>query len=144
MTTDPLSSTEPLFALRVPARPDRLRLVRAAVGEAAMLCGVGSSWVGDLVLAVDEACQNVIRHAYCGRADGDMVIEMRREADRLEVRLVDFAPRVDPSLVKPRNLTDLRPGGLGTYFIRILMDDVEFCEPPEGAGNCLRMTKRIE
>lgn len=138
----------PLFKLRVPAMASRLKLVRATVTEAAALCGCSPECVSDLVLAVDEACQNIIRHAYGdtppGDMPGDMVVELVRDGDRLEVRLTDFAPTVDPAFIKPRDLGDLRPGGLGTHFIRELTEEAAFVPPPAGAGNLLRMRKRIE
>jgi sigma-B regulation protein RsbU (phosphoserine phosphatase) len=58
--------------------------------------------------------------------------------------LTDHAPAIDPSRVKPRNLDDIRPGGLGTYFIRRVMDEVEFLRPASGSGNLLRMVRRID
>ena len=45
--------------------------------------------------------------------------------------------------VKPRDLNDIRPGGLGTHFMRETMDEVEFLISPDGGGNLLRMTKQI-
>ena len=45
--------------------------------------------------------------------------------------------------MKPRDLDDVRPGGLGTHFMAEVMDRVEFLTPPEGGGNLLRMVKRI-
>ena len=97
-----------------------------------------------IVLAVDEACQNVIRHAYCGDAGGDIVLEIERRGDILIFSLRDFAPPIDPTRVKPRDLDDVRPGGLGTHFIRDVMDEADFTSPPSGDGNLLRMVKRIE
>jgi len=132
-----------LVELRFPARADRLRLVRAAVAEAVSSSGCGEACSGDIVLAVDEACQNVIRHAYKGDPDGEIVLDVRRRGDRLVIEVRDFAAPVDTSRVKPRDLEDLRPGGLGTHFIRACMDQAEFREPPDGVGNCLRMVKRI-
>ena len=51
---------------------------------------------------------------------------------------------IDPAKVQPRDLDDVRPGGLGTFLIREVMDSAEFVEPPPGCGNLLRMVKRIE
>lgn len=125
-----------------PARPERLRDIRRAVAETAGLLGCSDALVRDIVLAVDEACQNIIRHAYCGR-DGDIVVQVGRDDHRLVVRLIDFAPPVDIAKVCPRPLDELRPGGLGTHFIRAVMDEVDFLAPPAGAGNLLQMVKRI-
>ena len=134
---------EALLHLRFPARPERLKGVRGAVGKAAALCGPGADWVRDVVIAVDEACQNVIRHAYGGRADGEVIVEIRRRGDAMVVDVRDFADAVEPENIKPRDLDDLRPGGLGTHFMREAMDSVEFLVPPQGPGNILRMVKRI-
>ena len=62
---------------------------------------------------------------------------------RLVFDLVDFAPPVEVEKVRPRPLEVLRPGGLGTHFIRECMDETGFRPPPVGAGNRLRMVKRI-
>lgn len=134
---------EMVLSMRVPARVGSLRLVRRLVGAAASACGCGSESVRDTVLAVDEACQNVIRHAYGEHASGDLLIEMRRDARRLMIDLVDFAPPVDTTRIHPRPLEELRPGGLGTHFINECMDACEFRTPPRGAGNRLWMAKTI-
>lgn len=125
-----------------PARPERLHDIRRAVAETAGSLGCPDALVQDVVLAVDEACQNIIRHAYCGR-DGDIVVQVGRDDHRLVVRLIDFAPPVERAKVCPRPLDELRPGGLGTHFIRAVMDEVDFLTPPAGAGNLLQMVKRI-
>lgn len=104
---------------------------------------MGEACVQDVVMAVDEACQNVIRHAYGEEAAGDMLIEVDREDDTLVFSLKDFAPPVDPKTVEPRDLAEIRPGGLGTHLIREVMDSSGFVEDPPGCGNLLRMVKRI-
>lgn len=135
---------EPLLELRVPARPAELKGVRKAVRECLRGCGFGERSARDIVLAIDEACQNVIRHAYGPRGGGDIVLEVDRTGDEVVFSLIDFAPRIDPAKVKPRDLDDVRPGGLGTHLIREVMDSAEFIEPPAGCGNLLRMVKRID
>lgn len=134
---------EPLFAFHLPASADRLKFVRGAIHQAAISSGCDDGAAQDMVIAVDEACQNIIRHAYGGQG-GDMEIDVWRTADQLVVRLRDFAAPVDPARVRPRDLGDVRPGGLGTHFIRSTMDDVEFQTPPGGGrGNILRLAKTI-
>ena len=133
-----------LLELRVPARADQLRTVRDAVREHAGSCGCRDQTLDDIVLAVDEACQNIIRHAYRGDPDGTIVLEIERCGDDLIFSLRDFAPPIDPETVRPRDLDDLRPGGLGTHFIHEVMDDAKFEPPPSGGGNLLKMVKRIE
>jgi sigma-B regulation protein RsbU (phosphoserine phosphatase) len=129
--------------LRFPAEPRELKKVRAEVRKQALAAGCDERAAHDITMAVDEACQNVIRHAYGAERKGDIVLRIDREGKELVFSLLDFAPRIDPAKVKPRDLDDVRPGGLGTFLIREVMDSAEFVEPPPGCGNLLRMVKRI-
>mgnify|MGYP003735926103 CR=1 FL=1 len=98
----------------------------------------------DLVLVIDEACQNIIRHAYKGSTEGEITLEIRRDDDDLIVLLRDFADTVDVTKIKPRDLEDIRPGGLGTHLIREIMDEVEITPLPGNSGNLMRMSKKLE
>jgi sigma-B regulation protein RsbU (phosphoserine phosphatase) len=132
-----------LLALRIEARVDQLRKIRRAVREAVESCGCSAECAADIVTAVDEACQNVIRHAYGDDPGGAIELEIKRCGEDLVVCLQDFAPEVDPKEIKPRDLDEIRPGGLGTHLIREMMDSAEFVRPESGRGNLLRMVKRI-
>lgn len=131
------------FEGRYAAQAEELAAIRAAVGGWARAMGCGESMVGDVVLAVDEACQNIIRHAYHG-GEGDILVHLDRDDDRLVIRLMDFAPAVDVAKIQPRPLDEVRPGGLGTHLMRSIMDHVDFLAPPPGIGNLLQMVKRID
>jgi sigma-B regulation protein RsbU (phosphoserine phosphatase) len=61
----------------------------------------------------------------------------------LVIQVRDFAPEIDAITVAPRKLDETRPGGLGTHFIREIMDEVAYLRPSEGIGNLLKMTKEI-
>lgn len=132
-----------LVDIRLPTQPVMLKIIRRVTEQSAKLCGCDERTAKDIVIAVDEACQNVIRHAYGGKI-GELVLSVSKNDDNMVVRLRDFAPPVDVSKIKPRDLDDLRPGGLGTHFIREIMDQVDFLAPTDGEpGNILRMEKRI-
>lgn len=133
----------PLLSLRIPADPRELAQVRATVQETAEAEGCGAKCVADIVMAVNEACMNIIQHAYKGDPAGTIDIEMRRDGAALEVLLRDHAPAVDIDGIQPRPLEDIRPGGLGTYFIREAMDDCTYGNLGACNGNYVRMTKRI-
>ncbi|MBU6198559.1 MAG: ATP-binding protein, partial [Xanthomonadaceae bacterium] len=96
-----------------------------------------------LVLAVDEACTNVIRHAYGGECTRRIALRLARERDMLAFELRDQAPSVDPACLRPRDLSECRPGGLGLPFIAATMDDWKLEPAADGRGNILRMHKRI-
>lgn len=132
-----------IMVLEVPSQPDRLKLVRNAVSQAAAFCDCTDEITQDVVIAVDEALQNVIRHAYGNRTDGEIRLTISRTAENFLVFIRDYADTIDVEKVRPRNLDDIRPGGLGTHFIREVMDEVTFLPPPEGRGNLLKLVKRI-
>lgn len=140
-----MRSKEPscVLALRMEARVDQLRKIRDAVREAVESCGCSAEFAADVVVAVDEACQNIIRHAYCDDPGGAIELEIERCGEDLVVSLRDFAPEVDPDEIQPRDLDEIRPGGLGTHLIREMMDSADFIRPKSGDGNLLRMVKRI-
>jgi sigma-B regulation protein RsbU (phosphoserine phosphatase) len=133
-----------VLQLRFPARAVELKRVRDAIRESVEGCGCSAKSTADIVLATDEACQNIIRHAYRGDSDNVIELEVEHRGDSLVFSLTDHAPAIDPSRVKPRDLEDLRPGGLGTHFIRRVMDEVEFLRPASGCGNLLKMVRRID
>ena len=135
---------ESLLALRFPATPDRMAMVRPSVRSAARYCGFDETATHDIVLAVGEACQNVIVHAYAAQQGGEILLDILRRADNIVLRVTDFAASIDAASVQPRDLDDVRPGGLGTYFIRELMDSADFLPGPDGVGNVLQMTKKME
>jgi sigma-B regulation protein RsbU (phosphoserine phosphatase) len=131
-----------LFGLSFPADPKRLKLVRPALRAAAEACGFDENETDDVLLAAGEAIENIIVHAYAGQRKGEIALAVHRMADGLMLRIRDFAPNVDPAKIQPRDLNDVRPGGLGTHFIRAVMDDASFIPLPDGEGNLLELVKR--
>lgn len=87
-----------------------------------------------MVLAVDEALTNIIRHAYQGKPDQPIEISFRRiqaaqdgaRRPALEIVFQDQGAKVDAKRLCSRDLEDVRPGGLGLHFIKESMDAVEF------------------
>jgi sigma-B regulation protein RsbU (phosphoserine phosphatase) len=134
--------TGTLLDRRFQARADQLGTIRQAVAAAVEAIGCDGDTIGDVVLAVDEACQNIVRHSY-GGAEGDVIVQLTLEDDRLVVRLIDFAPPVAADAIAPRPIHELQPGGLGLHFIRSVMDDIALLPPPVGAGNLLQMVKSV-
>lgn len=98
-------------------------------------------------MAVDEACSNVVEHAYGGEGKGEIAITCRNDPDRLTVIIRDHGRSFDPESIPNPNLQaglDELPGhGLGLFFMRKWMDEVRFTSSPEG-GNVLTMVKRKE
>ena len=133
-----------LDAFRFPARPDRLQEARQFVRTTLESQGCPADFVDTTVLALDEATCNAMRHGYANHDSGDLILEIFRADDRYTFRLVDFAPPVDPTCIKALEPSEQRPGGLGVYLIQKIMDTMAFETPPEGAGNMLVMTRRMD
>lgn len=131
-----------LLNIGFPAQPQELGAMRHRLAAALARSGVEALLRQSLVLAVDEACANIIRHAYGGPCDQRIVLRLAREGDELRFELRDDAPCVDPGTLKPRDLDDCRPGGLGIHFIDTLMDRWSL-DPRPGGGNTLSMAKRV-
>ena len=135
-------SAHQVLALEFPAQPGEMRGVRAALRTALDGEEVAPELRDKLVLAVDEACTNIMRHAYCG-CEGNIALRLLRERDMLVFELADEAPPSDPSRMTPRDLGECRPGGLGVAFIDTLMDEWRIEPGQSGKGNILRMRKRL-
>lgn len=137
-----MGQADTLLALRVPADAAELKGIRTRLQEALQTVGIGEACRQELVVAVNEACMNIIQHAYGNQHHGDIVIELERTAGWLTFRITDYAPPVDFSQLHPRDLSDVRPGGLGLCLIHTIMDEIRYPPPPAGVGNVVEMRKR--
>ena len=93
----------------------------------------------EVLLCVDEALTNIIRHAYQGKP-GKMTVCVRADHEKIEIVTEDTGKKFDPTQVPPPELPRQKPGGLGVHFIRTIMDQMIYEEQcPE--GNRLRLIK---
>ncbi len=132
-----------LLELRFSADPKRLKMVRDNVQQAAKQLSCAKKLKSDLIIAVNEACMNIMEHAYKGDRSGEIILEINNNGDEVEVVLTDFAELVDLEEIRPRDLDDIQPGGLGTFFIQEIMDDCAYAHREDARGNVLRMRKRL-
>ena len=104
-----------------------------------------SSKKDDLVLAIAEAAQNIVKHAYNGGPHTDkMRVRISLNNNDLQIDIFDKGKPAIPENIKPRALDDIKPGGLGTFFIGQIMDQVVFkTKKEEGWVNHLVLTKKI-
>ena len=134
--------------LRMCANPDYLCIARQVSRRAAELAQMGEDEVNTVILAVEEAMTNVIRHSYGGPSDKEVILQIRQleacpeSPGALEIIIRDFGRQVDPSTIKSRDLDDIRPGGLGVHIIQSIMDQIEYTRQ-NGGGMQLRMIKYI-
>ena len=99
----------------------------------------------ELVLAIAEAAQNIVKHAYKDNPSSNdiMVVEVSCVDKKLKIDFYDRGTPVDPEKVKHRELDNIRPGGLGTFFIQEIMDAVEFKDGKKPWINHLVLTKQL-
>jgi len=99
----------------------------------------------ELVLAIAEAAQNIVKHAYKDFPDTEdrMAVSISCENNILEISFFDKGKPVEKSKVKHRAIDDVKPGGLGTFFIQQIMDSIHFQEGKEPWINHLILTKNL-
>lgn len=136
------------FMLKVPSSTENLALIREFVGSAAQQAGFDSTEIAKLELAVDEACANVIEHAYGGHdVSKEVVIRATLDDQTLSIDIEDTGRGFDPELIQPEELERLiskrKTGGLGMRLMKTLMDEVHY-EIEPGKKNALHMVKRLK
>jgi serine/threonine-protein kinase RsbW len=131
--------------LTVPGRFEYLATIADFISEAGRDAGFDQDLIFHVQMAVDEACSNVIEHAYQGQDKGDITLCCDCNGKEWIIAIYDTGLSFDPSLVPEPNLNanidDIKTGGLGLYFMHQLMDEVEFSFDQE-RGNKLLMVKR--
>lgn len=129
------------------SQPRYLCVVRAAVSAAIERYGFHEDVVGKVMLAVDEAVTNIIRHGYANADDKPIWVKLKpadhEGADGFTIVIEDRARQVDPDQIKGRDLEEVRPGGLGVHIIRKVMDQVSYAKREDG-GMRLTMSKTAQ
>jgi anti-sigma regulatory factor (Ser/Thr protein kinase) len=129
-------STTRSYTASIPAETCSLKALRAFFGS--VLEQAGCADPEPVILALDEACSNVIRYRCKTIDDGTIQVTAEVNPRWLRFRIGRFCKPEDIQKIKPRDLTDVRPGGLGTSFIEQIMDRVEY-EPDPVHPDCLAL-----
>ncbi len=142
-----MESVEKEFTLKVPSSTENLALIREFVSSAAMQAGFDAKEIAKLELAVDEACANVIEHAYGHDASKEVIVRARLDDEEFSIDIEDSGKGFDPAEVNQEELELLiskrRTGGLGMRLMKTLMDEVRY-EIEPGKKNALHMSKRLK
>jgi serine/threonine-protein kinase RsbW len=131
----------------IPGRFESISDVCSFVVSGAEQAGFDIDELFQIELACDEACTNIIEHAYSGGEDGEIVVTWRFDDMAFTIIMSDDGRPFDPDEVPPPeipedpdDLNGLQIGGLGIYFMRNLMDEVHFSRD-DIQGNRLVMVK---
>jgi anti-sigma regulatory factor (Ser/Thr protein kinase) len=140
--------------LTLAGRYEHVQQLCQFVADGARQSGLDDTAVFHVELACDEACTNIIEHAYAGEGRGDITIKWQVSDDEFVITIEDNGRSFNPeSVPTPVTVTDvplsdeelantMKIGGLGVHFIRKLMDDVQFSSGKD--GNRLVLMKKLE
>ena len=122
-----------------------LKDVRSFCREVFEKLNIDQNLKDELVLAIAEAAQNIVKHAYKNAPDTEdkMVVQISCKENKLQIGFYDMGTPVDPGKVKHREIDNVKPGGLGTFFIQQIMDAVEFKDGKKPWINHLVLTKQL-
>lgn len=149
MTSKLKTQSGKTYRLKLPADSQNLDIIRKFIAGISENMGFPEEEIYKIELAVDEACANVVKHAYLTNSRKDRIIniEARDKKDRLEIIIFDKGKGFDPKKVKTPEIVEymkkMKRGGLGIYLIRELMDKVSF-RIKAGVRNEVRMVKFLK
>ncbi len=128
---------------RVSSDPRLLGVVRGVIQAWLEVCSLVPDRRREVILAVDEACSNAIRHAYKGRTDGSIELVLSASDEWIEISVSDEGTPCPSECSEYRPMVrpderELVPGGLGVKLIYEVFDEVRFC-PGTTNGNCVTM-----
>jgi serine/threonine-protein kinase RsbW len=132
----------PTVRLMIPAKAEYITLVRLALSGLSGLRPLSDEALGDMKLAVTEACTNSVRHGY-NNGEGTVEVVYELLPDRLVVEVADDGPGFDAAGDRP--LRDgLAEGGLGIAIIQAVSDEFEAGKQAGGGGSRLRFVKFLQ
>ena len=134
--------SELVLKQRFQANTAQLRQLREWVRDISLAQGMQMARVEQVIIGVNEACMNIIEHAYQHK-DGEIILEIYRDRDSMVYELTDFAQPMDCAKIKSRKLDEIRPGGLGVHFIKQVMDKVDYVASDGSTGNKISMRVKI-
>lgn len=123
------------YQLRIPSQTDNLELIREFVSRVARKVGFKDDAISKIELAVDEACANVIEHAYQKNEKKNIDVVIQIDYQKFTIIITDHGRGFDPKKIKQPDmkeyLAQMRVGGLGIYLMRTLMDEIDFNVQPK-------------
>ncbi|MDH3267420.1 MAG: ATP-binding protein [Ignavibacteria bacterium] len=132
--------------LRVKSKTENLSEIRDFVSANALKAGIQNATIDNIILAVDEACTNIIKHAYKLSPQGEIIIRIDYDEEKFTITIIDYGKSFEPDRVPRPDLQkyyrEHKVGGLGMYLMKSLMDDVEYTTIP-GKYNQVLLSKNI-
>jgi anti-sigma regulatory factor (Ser/Thr protein kinase) len=129
-----------LLALNLPAEECLVPAARKAIAGFLVAAGVGEDAVDDIVLALDEACSNVLQHAFPAGDPGSYELRADFRPEEVVIEVVDHGVGFDAMNFRSAGM---ELTGRGLDIMRRVMTSVEVESPRAGGGTRLRLRKRL-
>ena len=140
--------------IETPVDGSYLAYIRSLIGDLARKVGFTEDDVAQIEMAVDEACSNVIAHAYAPKKEWrwksfnpDIRLDVRVEGNRLVIEIRDHGQRFDFAAYQPDEIEgrikEMKPHGYGIFIMRKFMDKVQYSSNKK-TGNTLRLVKYLK
>jgi len=135
------------FNLKVASTPENLGTIREFIHDISLNAGFDTEIAGQIELAVDEACTNVIKHAHHFEHNKSIELQVLLDAQKITIKITDRGLGFDVDKVaKPdlqKYIHEAKKGGLGIHLMRSLMDEVQFDFNP-GVKNQVTLVKYLK
>jgi serine/threonine-protein kinase RsbW len=132
--------------LKIKSKTENLSKIRDFIFSNASMVGFSDEAIENIILAVDEACTNIIKHAYNLNPEGEIIIKLKFNGSKLLIELTDYGISFEPEKIPDPDLQKYyqqhKVGGLGMYLMKTLMDEVKYITV-QGEYNQVLLTKRI-
>ena len=132
--------------LVVQSKTNNLSQIRDFVYSTALEVGISTEIIDNIILAVDEACTNIIKHAYKSYPEGEIIVKLQYSDKKFTVLIIDYGVPFKPETIPDPDLQKYyrqhRVGGLGMYLMKSLMDEVKYVSIP-GKYNQVLLSKNI-
>ena len=129
-----MSEKKKKYLIVTPSISEFLEIIRDFIKKIASNVGFVEEDVYKIQLSVDEACTNVINHAYDEITRSVMRVEVKVDEEKMDVSVIDYGRGFEPNIIKSPNmrkyLKEYKRGGLGIHLIKKLMDEVKFSDTP--------------
>lgn len=116
--------------LIVKSSTDNLSAIRDFIKASASAAGISNEEIGKIILAVDEACTNIIKHAYKYSPEGNIELKTEMKGKKFKITITDDGAHFNPEKIHDPDLVEYhknkRVGGLGMFLMKKLMDDVKY------------------
>jgi len=130
----------------VKSRTENLSDVREFINSLVRKIGISPEVSEDIILAVDEACTNIIKHSYKFFPDGEIIVKVKYFDNKIIITIIDYGENFQPHKIHKPDLQEYykhkKVGGLGMYLMKTLMDEVKYSSVP-GKYNQVLLTKYI-